>query len=373
MKLKNKNAISLIVLVITIIVLSILATTVILTLSNTNIITQANDTVKKTEIQQIEEAKTLMLSDGIMGYNPVPQTYGDTTITWNAEKHKVVTTSKGVVVPDGFHYVEGDKETGLVIEDRKGNQFVWVPVEYTLSESENKDDNGLYESFKYIFKRGTAVETETNSGIYKMSGSLSDDFIDDYTEEYYDMCKSVQEYHGFYIARFEAGDGEASGERGGITDAHEVVSKKGFFVYNAVLLSGETNGAIALSRNMYKNNSAIVSTLCYGVQWDAVMNFVSDISHNIVDSHTWGNYADNESSGWNYITGLNEEWKAKNIYDLAGNIQEMTMEKTVSGECVLRGGFYPAEGQEYSASYRYTAEITSPGAGDGFRVALYLK
>ena len=40
--MENKNAISLIVLVITIIVMSILAATIIITLSNTNIISEAN-------------------------------------------------------------------------------------------------------------------------------------------------------------------------------------------------------------------------------------------------------------------------------------------------------------------------------------------
>ncbi len=57
--MKNKSAISLIVLVITIIVMAILAATVIITLSNTNIISQANDAVKKTEAQQVEEMKLL--------------------------------------------------------------------------------------------------------------------------------------------------------------------------------------------------------------------------------------------------------------------------------------------------------------------------
>ena len=57
--MKKKNAISLIVLVITIIVMAILAATVIITLYNTNIISQANDAVKKTEAQQVEEMKLL--------------------------------------------------------------------------------------------------------------------------------------------------------------------------------------------------------------------------------------------------------------------------------------------------------------------------
>ena len=55
--MKNKRAISLIVLVITIIVLSILAATVIITLSNTNIINQANEAVKNNNEQVLNERK----------------------------------------------------------------------------------------------------------------------------------------------------------------------------------------------------------------------------------------------------------------------------------------------------------------------------
>ena len=87
--MKKKNAISLIVLVITIIVMAILAATVIITLSNTNIISQANEAVKKTEAQQVEEMKALMLADGMLGKNPEPQTIGSTTLTWNDTEKKV--------------------------------------------------------------------------------------------------------------------------------------------------------------------------------------------------------------------------------------------------------------------------------------------
>lgn len=98
-----------------------------------------------------------------------------------------------------------------------------------------------------------------------------------------------------------------------------------------------------------------------------------DESHNIVDSHTWGNYGDNASGiEFNYITGKSETWKSKNIYDLAGNIQEFTMEKNNSNEVMLRGGFSPAGGADYPVSYRY-ATSEGAGASDGFRVALYLK
>ena len=43
-------------------------------------------------------------------------------------KEKIAEVVEGVPVPKGFTYKEGTKDTGLVIQDAKGNEFVWVPA-----------------------------------------------------------------------------------------------------------------------------------------------------------------------------------------------------------------------------------------------------
>ncbi len=63
--MKKKNAISLIVLVITIIVMAILAATIIIMLSNTNVINEANDAVEKQDFQTLKEKVNLNIADGI--------------------------------------------------------------------------------------------------------------------------------------------------------------------------------------------------------------------------------------------------------------------------------------------------------------------
>ena len=408
--MKNKSAISLIVLVIVIIVMAILAATVIITLSNTNIIEQANGAVNKTEAQQIEEAKTLIQADGMLGKNPESITIGDTTLVWDSESKKVVekTTKEGtikvdtVIIPAGFHYVGGTKDTGLVISDNAadenkgvdytcvGNQFVWIPVE---------------EYSKFV--RGTDVETSSGSGIYKMTGTLDSSYTEPYASGYSDgkgteekaeydkMMLSVKNNKGFYIARFEAGDGEATAARTAVTTAHTVVSKKNAYVYNYVPwgksmsdTSAQTKnsvanvaGAVELSKNMYKDSTSVVSTLCYGVQWDAVMNFVSDATHNIKDSRSWGNYKNSEGaaatnsggSNMNYTTGRNEAWKAKNIYDLAGNVWEWTVESYSSDGRINRGGGYGSSGSYRSASNRSSYVPADASHGVGFRATLYIQ
>ena len=414
--MKKKNAISLIVLVITVIVMAILAATVIITLSNTNIISEENDAVEKTEAQQVEEMKAIMLADGMLGKNPEPVTIGDTQLSWDSINKKVVEkrlkplVKEGVVIPDGFYYVGGIKASGLVISDDSadqnkgvdytciGNQFVWVPVEYTATGT--KDANGLDTGFTAVFKRGTPEETSTGSGIYKMTGDIGgyaeplaveNTGYDGEIEEYNAMMLSVQKNHGFYIARFEAGDGDVTVARTSSTDAHKVISKKNAYVYNYVKW-GEwnnespwnaigTQGAVYLSQNMYKNSESVVSTLCYGVQWDATLNFVSDAEHNINDSRSWGNYSDltgdiSSTSNVNYTTGKSETWKAKNIYDLAGNVTEWTMEGQANSSRMVRGGPWSWFETGVPVSSR---SVNSPSwTGDslqnvGFRVTLYIK
>mgnify|MGYP004617990215 CR=1 FL=1 len=66
MKTNEKQAISLIVLVITIIIMAILAATVIITLSNTNVINEANNSVEKANLSAYKERYTVYLADRMM-------------------------------------------------------------------------------------------------------------------------------------------------------------------------------------------------------------------------------------------------------------------------------------------------------------------
>ena len=271
-----------------------------------------------------------------------------------------------------------------------GNQFVWIPVE---------------DYSKFV--RGEVEETSPGSGIYKMTGTLASSYTEPYASGYSDgkgteekaeydkMMLSVKNNKGFYIARFEAGDGDATAARTKVTTAHTVVSKKNAYVYNHVPwgksmsdTSAQTKnsvanvaGAVELSKNMYKDSTSVVSALCYGVQWDAVMNFVSDATHNIKDSRSWGNYSNSEGdaainsgkSNMNYTTGRNEAWKAKNIYDLAGNVNEWTMESSSSYYRFVRGGYFNYVGTKYPASARSNYYPTDAYDRIGFRTTLYIQ
>ena len=185
------------------------------------------------------------------------------------------------------------------------------------------------------------------------------------TEEAKLMYASVEQNGGFYIGRYEAGTTATSGS--GIRG--NLVVKKGANVYNYIGWSDSdemtdvTGGAVELARGMYtgkktanNENYGVTSTLCYGVQWDAALNFIDPnyITNEVnkkpncaedsylVNSTGKGWYYDNyESGNSNHLTGIdvdsNASNKVKNIYDMAGNVYEWTMESYSSGRRVLRG------------------------------------
>lgn len=78
-------------------------------------------------------------------------------------------------------------------------------------------------------------------------------------------------------------------------------------------------------------------------------------------------------------TGSNEEWKAKNIYDLTGNVWELTMEYGnliwifPLGRIYRGGGYDAGDGYDSPASARWYYPTATLPSSSGFRVTLYLK
>lgn len=309
------------------------------------------------------------------------------------------------VIPKGFKSVETNYaswkldeqgypigwDKGLVIEDDIGNQFVWIPV---------KDTNNITR------KDGYYARKEQN---YMNSCKEADD--NNSTVESKELYKSIKKYKGFYIARYEAGI-EDQFKRHIQDGTIKPLSKQNVYVWNRIrwgsaygyALDGiqgddRENGAVKVARSMYPNterlktynlqndltnDTGVISTLCYGVQWDLTMDFISNIDNTytktkyIEDSSNMGWFGTNSKStlqktGTN-LNGNNSNC-VKNIYDLAGNIYEWTMESYKDNFRIYRGGMYEMGNKDISASTR--GHCIPDGFGDymyvGFRVALYLK
>ena len=391
-KLTHKKGISLIVLIVTIIVIIILAAAVILTISKNNPVSSAKEATFKEDVTAIQDELSMYLSkkytdnptsfdkssvnlsgDAMVTELPSTKKYkekvsvikgklvwageteNNTEYKWFSEvtdgatkksesvrsewKEKIAEEVEGVPVPKGFTYKEGTKDTGLVIQDEKGNEFVWVPA----TESTYRKDTS--------FPGVTPTRDDT------LPNGIKDETAD------------VVKYGGFYIGRYEAGI-----PKGDTSSSNKIgipVSKKDATVWTNI---NYTN-AKASAENMI-SNEYVQTGLLTGKAWDTVCHWIKS-DDELKDSRTYGNYINslapaNENSGTKRTAGFNENWKVKNIYDLAGNVWEWTSE-AYSSISISRGGSYDYGGSDFPVSCRDRDSASGANGVTGFRLRLYIK
>ena len=152
------------------------------------------------------------------------------TATGNlANKPNIKEVREGnIPIPQGYNYIKGDKIGGAVITDaatgveKTGNEFVWVPVD-TLSNmavptsgtdaNENTNYRGVLYNWNTDATGNTAYDWSADSTSYREPANLSSSYDSTstnsswtstlYQEEYNKMIKSVSQYGGFYVGRYE--------------------------------------------------------------------------------------------------------------------------------------------------------------------------
>ena len=428
MKIKKNNGITLIALVITIIVMLILVAVTITIAVNGGIFKYAGKATRDTKTAKQEEQK---IGLGYIQVDNKEYSSFDNYFAGKAEEvfSEIYTETEAYVengvttawIPKGFAVgiSEGINKVadGLVIQDRNGNQFVWIPTQASTDEE--------FEDLRIAI---TSFNEPLSSGAAQWE-----------LDEYSSMKSSVIEKGGFYIGRFEAGIPIAEEPRNYVlsgTDqnlgTNTVVVKRDCYPYNCVswgnsmtdinndisttLYGPPTNvnlgkGAVFLSRNMYQaddDDYGAVSTLCYGVEWDAMLSFIGKINDS--DYTSWGNFSTNTGDTWEITrqtakysddygatwksisdeidkkktkteeeailltTGANDNFKVKNIYDIAGNCNEWTMEACNTNNRTARGGCYRYEGvDEHGPFISFRGPINSTCYNDSFRPALFIK
>jgi len=354
----------------------------------------------------------------------------------------VSTTVDTVPIPTGFYYVGGSKASGLVISDNPddrekgdsydinrtlvGNQYVWIPVEdmAAFKRATTKDNfNSKNVSRSIVDNNDFLVGVNLWEVVLDELGKPTSANTEATLKEAQAMYNSVEKYKGFYIARFEAGlefprvkivNEETQEETMPYITGQNIRSKQGMYPYNNISWSNnnlhdeEKGGAVELSRSIYPANSnqyAVVSTLVYGVQWDSIAKFISssmdenhEVRGNMLGSRFsfFGKYMENEAEQryitdnistektteqvWLFTTGATSYAKTKNIYDLAGNVNEFTMEgvtfvldEYIGEGRVTRGGSFKDAMEDTMFSTRAAKRPTYSSIDTGFRVALYIK
>ena len=310
--------------------------------------------------------------------------------------------------PNDATYVEGTVDTGVVIKDKNNNEWVWVPVDdATLASmyqtAEGTTLAGTTGVITNRYSKGNIIEGidrgTPNSSDYREPDILTDEDTDDtavqagftakeatetegaktalkvmaesLVQDYSDMIESIAKYKGFYIGRYELSTKTENGVTVGIEQKYKAsqTNKNWYKLYK-------------YSKNIA--GSEIMQTrMIWGCQWDVTCKWLKEHNYDINNSSAWGNYKDSVSpaNGGNYEqnnnknTGSNENWKANNIYDLAGNCKEWTQEANSTDRRALRGGVYLNNGSDTPASNRsinlpVNSNLSSVVAS---RASLYIK
>ena len=348
-----------------------------------------------------EEIQAIMQKDASGDDVPVPEGYVGSSATGENE------IDTGYVIYEGTEPVtDSNVETAKTTR----NQYVWVPVPdaskmygtdangkkwgklynfATSSSNANYDEltgsypnnwsetNGIMKITSGTSYREPDVVTKIGNTAYDMDSRLktldlgaetTQEFLMQLEKEFNNMIKSIEKYGGFYIGRYETGN---LGEE------------------KAVVVKGNSDIESQTWYEMYKkckelkgNNNKVETGMIWGCEWDRTLMWLVEsgdkTKEQICDSRDWGNYNNSTGeaeagSGSKRPTGYSESWRANNIYDLAGNVYDWTMEAWSSNYRGLRGGSYAYRGTDYPVSYRNISTPTGSSRYYGCRGALYIE
>ena len=417
--MKNKKTVVKVVAII--LTLAIIVGVAIAVTYNQNVILADNE-----KMEEQEETRELVLEDNEYMHVetdasgdsvPVPNGFVGSSATGENE------------IDTGFVIYEGEEEvtdSNVQTAQTTRNQYVWIPVE-DISKFYGTDANGKSWGKNYSYTTGTNSSStfdevtgtyannwsESNGvmSITRTSGSNSyrePDVLKTYDTPYYlktykvsedsmldfllrqqtdfkKMINSVEKYGGFYIGRYETGN----------LSKEQVVVQKG----NTDIGSQTWYAMYEKCKTLSDNNNNIETGMIWGNQWDRTMMWLMECNAKdettgkskeevIDDSKSWGNYSNatftytnssgstttkNSGSGTRIPTGSTEYTKANNIYDLAGNVTDWTMEAFLTSLRVSRGGYYILSGTDLPASIRRYDYPTTSSSYPGTRAILYIK
>lgn len=312
-----------------------------------------------------------------------------------------------------FTQVDGtDLDTGLVIENSDGDEYVWIEVPKLasvyptagISITDFTDDE--YAKIEN--------DLQNYASTYRSGSSASDTYYSDETtglssSEYIamkqKMLKSVYQSGGFYIGRYEAGTDTKRTNHASISGI-TIKSQANKYPLNWVTCSEAQTLASQAGTNGH------TGSLMFGIQWDLVEKYIESkaVSQGTAigtiqsqlktDSTSWGNYSSTlyniTNEGAQYSTNNGSTWivapydktsegttllttgsiatfRKQNIFDLAGNVWEWTLEYSANTgtPCTIRGGSYESSSTENNANYRNNGNTAFSYYSIGFRVTIY--
>lgn len=300
-----------------------------------------------------------------------------------------------------FEQVPGtDLDTGLVIKDKNQNEYVWIEVPTTIysNTTYNSSGNQKPTSSEDYANIAACLEKYTNDYLNSSYADTNESF----TTQYQNMLKSIYINGGFWIGRYETGI-EGNVPRSSHTETSEkVVIQQNKLPYNYVT----RDEAQTLAQGM--KHEGCTTSLMFGLQWDLILKYIetkkidtdAEIKNKLTSKSTeLGNYYDNallitnqyakyskndENSFYEcpyqkkygekvlLTTGADTSFSLMNIYDLAGNLEEWTLETRKTRNLnIARGGCIIFDGDMYAANTHCEYDIDTCNYYIGFRIGIW--
>ena len=319
-------------------------------------------------------------------------------LTVDNSGNKEETVSEPVTVIDlpgraaGLVPLDGNAEEGIVARDENYNEWVWIEVPKTIftTATSDTDYTKIYNDMK------TYTQSYSNSSYTDTYIAGSGNFASqaEYDAEKQKMLQSVYDNGGFWISRYEIGtDNAAEAVAANTATVTKAESKQGLYP----IVNKSQSQAQQIVKTI--DNDA---SLMFGIQWDLTLKFLETKGMQLADlttnSASWGNYTDavftpdrgkynlafgtadnwqeatgvqHSSIAWCITTGAADYTKKMNIYDLAGNVREWTLESTNGASVVSRGGMGASDGT-HPAGERNNSSVSNYDEYKGIRAAMYV-
>lgn len=422
----NKGIAPMVTIIIIVVIILVLAIAI-----SAFLMIQSNK--KKADKQLQEQIEANRLLEEQQKQNKIEETKQsniDEETGWDLDKVTKVISNDNIRVPVPKGYtassIEGEKNvlTGFVIKEGTDgsktsgvNEFVWIPI-FSMDEIYDSTNNmgqlwdfgtpaspnnpctkRAYSSVQNNGYREPDVVTNAMSGENSANGkdcdsavsflveaglsleSNANDFKTQLQKEFADMIASIKKYKGFYIGRYETGNLS-------LLQGNKAVVQK----YNTDISSKDWYTQYKLSKTIAANSN-VTTSMIWGCKWDITLKWMQrygseDVRNFTTDSKLHGNFKDTElkykvnstsaeqtkAAGVQNIipTGSSETTKVNNIYDMAGNVTDWTLEAAHAHSRTHRGGSFDTVSSYNSAGTRITTYPVNSSSANGSRASLYI-
>ena len=277
------------------------------------------------------------------------------------------------------------------------NQYVWIPIVdvsdmYWRDQTTGKKYGTWYNFDKSAttYAKGANRSYEPQTTQYDiqstyltqyLNGMSREDFLMEMEIDFDKMLNSVATYGGYYIGRYQTGD---------LSQATPVVKKM-----NTDLVEQTWYTMWKKARKLSGTSAGV--QMIWGIQWDETLKWLIDTGEKTYaeigsNSTSWGNYANNSFTYYTNTSkstalktlggqrkipsGSYEGANANNVYDIAGNIYEWTLESNESGTGSYkygRGGGFNFNGNISPVANRYYIIPYKSYFFFGLRCTLFIK